>query len=221
MGAVPYTVGLILAGKMALVVGGGAVAVRKARALLRAGARVVVVAPRLDRRLRARPGVLVLRRRRFRRPDLAAAALAVCATDDAAVNEGIARECHRRGLLVNVVDRPDLCTFLVPSVHQQGELVVSVSTSGRSPALAKAIRHELRAAYGPEFAAFVRHVGAARRRVLGRVARPAARRRILQALANGDMLRAFRTGGMKRVRARTASILAALDLSTRAPRPRG
>ncbi|MBI3270907.1 MAG: bifunctional precorrin-2 dehydrogenase/sirohydrochlorin ferrochelatase [Planctomycetes bacterium] len=218
MGAIPYTIGLLLKGKKALVVGGGPVALRKALTLSEAGARVVVVAPAMEPEFaahaRARGWRLV--RRRFRASDLDGATLAIGATDRLEVNEAVARGCERRGIPVNLAAPPERSTFLVPALHRQGDLVLSVSTNGQSPALAQAIREELRRSYGPTFAAFLACVGQARRRVLERVEDPAARRRLLKRLAGPALLRAFREGGLRGARARVATALAGRRLLDRA-----
>src|SRR5262245_11567325 len=107
-----YPVSLKVRGEPCLVVGGGPIALRKAQALVRAGARVTVVSPELIPGF----GPLKVERvvRRFRPADARGAFLAVAATDDPAVNEAVFRACRRHRVLVNVVDRPDRCTFIAP-----------------------------------------------------------------------------------------------------------
>ncbi len=128
-----------------VVVGGGSVAARKARALAEAGARPVVVSPALcdEMAVLVKEGKAVAILRRYRSDDLEGAALVIAATDDEGVNREVAEQCRRRGILVNVVDRPALCTFTVPSVIRRGELLVTISTGGASPAFAKHVREAL------------------------------------------------------------------------------
>ncbi|MFQ5876780.1 MAG: bifunctional precorrin-2 dehydrogenase/sirohydrochlorin ferrochelatase [Acidobacteriota bacterium] len=160
---------LDLRGVPCLVVGAGRVASRKIAALVRAGARVRVVAPGAAPRVRtlARRGRLVWVRSRYRRGGLGGARLVVAATSDRGVNREVAREAKRRGRFVNVVDDPDLCSLLFPAVLARGPLLLSVSTSGASPALARALRDELAKRYGPEYGAYVRLVATLRRRLRG------------------------------------------------------
>jgi siroheme synthase-like protein len=153
-----YPVFLDVAGKRCLVVGGGAVAARKALALARCGARVTVVAPEARPSLRG-PNVSV-RRRRFAAADLASPApwLVVAATDDEALNARVAALCARRRIWANVADRPALCGFIFPSVARRGALTLAVSTGGASPALAKFVGRRLRREFGPAYAALARRL---------------------------------------------------------------
>ena len=144
-GASYYPVFLDVRGRTALVVGGGAVAERKAAGLARAGACVRVVAPTVTAGLEAhaRDGLVDLRRRAFRENDVEGVFLVYAATDDAAVNEAVYAEAEARGVPANVVDDPAHCSFIVPSVVRRGPLQLAVSTSGAAPALAKRLRREL------------------------------------------------------------------------------
>jgi precorrin-2 dehydrogenase len=157
---------LDLRGRRCLVAGGGEVGERKARALLECGARVIVVSPTLtpDLAALAASGCIEHRARTFRRSDLRGCALAVAATGDLRVDEALAAMARRWRVLVNVVDRPDHCDVILPSVLRRGELQIAVSTGGRSPALAREIRRRLEDLFGPEYSELVRRVGADRRR---------------------------------------------------------
>ncbi len=150
-----YPAFLDLRGKRCLVVGGGSVAVRKANDLVTAGASVCVISPDADPMLRAlsQERVLELIEREYRVGDLAGARLVISATDDPEVNRAVATEAQRAGAWVNVVDDPPLCDFIVPAVVRRGDLVVAVSTGGKSPAMARALRQELEALLGPEYEA--------------------------------------------------------------------
>lgn len=146
-----YPIMIDLTRRQCVVVGGGAVGARKARALAEAGANVVVIAPDCDASLESAERVTLLRRD-YRPGDLAGAALAFAASDDRSVNAAVASEARALGIPVNVADDPELCSFIVPSVVRRGDLVIAVSTSGRSPALCKIIRKQIEAEYGPEYA---------------------------------------------------------------------
>ncbi len=151
-GAAYYPAFLDLRGKDCLVVGGGAVARRKALALARCGAKVRAVAPDFSPAFRRMRGV-AFRRKPFDARDLKNARLVVAATDREDLNEAISRLCRRRGLWVNVVDRPALCDFILPAVVRRGRIVFAVSTGGASPALARFIGRRLRRFFGPEYGA--------------------------------------------------------------------
>ncbi|HKB26274.1 MAG TPA: bifunctional precorrin-2 dehydrogenase/sirohydrochlorin ferrochelatase [Methylomirabilota bacterium] len=155
---------LDLRGRPCVVVGGGAIGERKVDDLLGAGARVTLVSPALTPRLAAltAAGLLTHRRRLFRRADVRGAALVIAATGVPAVDAAVAAEARRRRALVNVVDRPAECDFILPSVLRRGGLQIAVSTGGRSPALAREIRRRLERVIGPEYAALVERVGRAR-----------------------------------------------------------
>ena len=142
-----YPVQLVLTGRPVLVVGGGAVARRKVEGLLAAGATVTVVAPDVDPALEATPGVTV-HRRPYRGEDVAGQRLVVTATDDPAVNQQVHDDADAAGIWVNSADDPDRCTFILPAVVRRGPLQLTVSTAGRSPAVASWLRQRLEREYG-------------------------------------------------------------------------
>lgn len=146
-----YPVFLDLAGRDVLVVGGGAIAARKVRTLLRCGARVTVAATRAKPdivRFAARKKIRLLRRP-YRASDLAGRDMVYCSTDDEALNAAVGLACARRKILVNVVDRPKYCSFIVPAIVQRGDVTFAISTGGASPALAKFLMAEVRKTFGP------------------------------------------------------------------------
>lgn len=149
-----YPIFLNVRGKKCLVVGGGNVALRKVQSLLERGASVEVVSPTLCPELSrmAGEGTIQALQRRYKAEDLQAALVAVAATDDAETNEGVAAEARRRGVLVNIVDDPQHSDFIVPSYLSRGDVIIAISTSGRSPALARKIRTKLEKDFGAEYA---------------------------------------------------------------------
>jgi precorrin-2 dehydrogenase/sirohydrochlorin ferrochelatase len=161
---------LDLRGRRCLVVGGGAVGERKTRALVECGADVTVVSPTLTAGLAelALIGRVTLRARRFRRWDVRGCSVVVAATGDGRVDAAVAAEARRRHALVNVVDDPAHCDFIAPSVLRRGPLQIAVSTSGRSPALARDIRRRLEALFSPALGEEVEAAG--RRRAAAREA---------------------------------------------------
>jgi precorrin-2 dehydrogenase/sirohydrochlorin ferrochelatase len=157
---------LDLRGRRCLVVGGGEIGERKTRALLECGARVTIVSPSLTPGLAAlaASGRLVHRARPFVRSDPRGCALAVAATGNPRVDRVVAAAARRWRALVNVVDRPQHCDFIVPAVLRRGELQIAVSTGGRSPAIAREIRRRLERFFGPEYGELILRAGEARRR---------------------------------------------------------
>jgi precorrin-2 dehydrogenase / sirohydrochlorin ferrochelatase len=145
-----YMACLDLRGRRCVVVGGGTVGAEKARGLLACGAHVTVVSPELNENLRSLD--ITWRRGEYRRRDLRGACLVIAATSLREVNERVHRDAERRGLLCNVADVPDLCSFILPAVHREGPIVVAVSTGGASPALAKRIRSDVAAIVTPQHA---------------------------------------------------------------------
>ena len=168
---------LDLRGRRCLVVGGGEIGERKTHALLDCGARVTIVSPSVTTRLAAlaASGRLVHRARPFRRSDPRGCALAVAATGDPRVDRVVAAAARRWRALVNVVDRPQHCDFIVPAVLRRGELQIAVSTGGRSPAIAREIRRRLERFFGPEYGELISRAGEARNRARAK-ARTAAER---------------------------------------------
>jgi siroheme synthase-like protein len=152
--SVYYPILLNIQGKKCLVVGGGEVALRKAQMLVEHGANVEIVSPTFCPELNqlVKDGTIQAIHRDYQTEDLNDAFLAVAATDDIKTNEKVATEARKIGILVNVVDKPDISDFIVPSYFRRGDIIVAVSTSGRSPALARKIRGELERDFKAEYA---------------------------------------------------------------------
>lgn len=140
-----YPVMLDVRERAVVVVGGDAIAAQKAATLAASGARVSALSLAYSEEMRelAERGQVVLRWKRYEPGDLAGASLVVAATDDEQLIEAIWRETQQHGQLVNIVDRPQYCSFILPSVLRRGKLTVAVSTEGTSPSLAKRIRQQL------------------------------------------------------------------------------
>ena len=178
-----YPLALKVAGRRCVVVGGGRVAERKAASLHECGADVVVVSPELTPELEALAarGAVAVSRRGFEAGDLEGALLAIAATDDASVNEAVLAAGKARGVLVNVVDKPELCDFYVPACVTRGDLQITIGTGGACPALAKRLRKELSEQFGPEYESFVGLAERLRVALLERDSEPAMRKEILNA----------------------------------------
>jgi len=149
-----YPILLNIQGKKCLVVGGGNVALRKVQALLEQGANVEIVSPNFCPELNklAKEGTVRAINRDYKPEDLKETFIAIAATDDVKTNERLAAQARRLGILVNVVDDPNNSDFIVPSYFRRGDIIIAVSTSGRSPALARKIRSELEKSFQAEYA---------------------------------------------------------------------
>jgi precorrin-2 dehydrogenase / sirohydrochlorin ferrochelatase len=145
-----YMACIDLTGRRVVVVGGGEVALEKVQGLLAAGAEVTVVAPQITPALGELDVTLV--RRGYRTEDLDGAFLVVAATSTTSVNRRVFREAEARCLLCNVVDVPELCSFILPAVHRHEPIAVAVSTGGASPALAQHLRDRIAEVVRPEHA---------------------------------------------------------------------
>lgn len=195
-----YPAFLNIEGKQCVVVGGGGVAARKAEALLKAGARVRVVAPEIGTALKrlqaryARQGPrLEVRLRRYAKPELAGAWLVIAATNDQQVQEAVARDAQEPRLFCNLADSASGSGFLVPASFQRGDLQVAISTGGASPALARRIRLELEKALGPEYADLLELLRELRPRVIFTF-EARGRRDAFRRLADGRVLELLRKG---------------------------
>ena len=134
-----FSICLDLSGKICIVIGGGKVAERKVQGLLACGARVTVVSPELTTGLEelAAEEKINLIQRPYQEGDLLGAFLAIAATDEPQVQRRVHAEAMHANLLLNVADVPELCNFILPASLRRGDLVIAVSTGGRSPALAR------------------------------------------------------------------------------------
>lgn len=192
-----YPVYLDLAGRLCVVVGGGAVARRKATTLSGYGADVVVIAPAVSEELlqMEADGLITVEQRGYVRGDLEGAFLVVCATDSEEVNRAVYAEADGRGCLVNVVDVPELCNFIVPSIVRRGGLQIAISTGGAAPVVAKRLRKRFQDEFGDEWAEYVSLMGEVRVLVMARVAGgEAVRKPIFEAIADSDLLERLRAG---------------------------
>ncbi|EXX89365.1 precorrin-2 dehydrogenase [Paenibacillus darwinianus] len=178
-----YPVMLDIEGMRCTVVGGGPVAERKVRGLLEAGADVLIIAPALTDGLRelAEQGFTRTEEREYREEDLERAVLAFAATSDRQVNERVLNDARRLGIPVNAADDAAGGSFVAPSVVRRGGLVLAVSASGSSPALAAQVAAELAERYDDTYTAYTEWLGGLRELVKAAVTDAAVRRRLLRA----------------------------------------
>ena len=191
-----YPINLDIRNKAVVIVGGGAVAGRKAARLAAAGAVVTVVSPRLHESLSAlvAQGRVLHEAKEYRDGDLKGALLAFAATDDHAVNRAVAAEASRRGVLVDVVDSPGSGSFTTPAVLQRGELMLTVSTGGASPALSREIVGKLEQIFGPEYEEAVMLLASAREKILTEKGGNAYNARVFAELAALDLPALIKNG---------------------------
>ncbi len=165
-----YPLFLKLEGKRCLVFGGGEVATRKVKSLLRCGARVLCVSrdfsSELKRLARRKASGLVMKRAHGNRISMNGAELVIAATSDRAFNSKVARECRKRRIWVNVVDDPELCDFYAAAVLERGPLQVAISTGGASPLFAKKLREALEAAIPASTGKLLEKLGTIRNRTI-------------------------------------------------------
>jgi len=192
-----------------LVVGGGEVAERKIRDLLTYACRISIASPRLTPYLKE-----LVDRGEVRLIDLDsldesldAVVMVIAATDDPALNSRIASKAKARGILVNSVDQPLDCTFIMPSVVKSGGLQIAISTGGKSPALAKKIRGELEGIFGPEYASLIELLGLIRRELLSRGKPSSDNKIIFQQLVHSPLLDLIKEGDIKGVKRTLSSFL--------------
>lgn len=200
-----YPVNLAVAGKRCLVVGAGKVAVQKARGLAEAGGQVHVVAREVGESMRAVPGV-TWDERGYRLDDLTGCALVVTATDDPAVNHQVFVDAEAQRIWVNAADDPANCTFTLPARVRRGDLLVTVSTGGRSPAVASWLRRRFEDELGPEFEVLLDVVATERER-LQREGRSTEAVDWQKAIDSGMLLELIREGRLAEAKERLQACL--------------
>lgn len=191
-----YPAFLNLKGKKTVVIGGGKVAERKILALLKTGADITVTSPEITKKIEKEKlkGRIKHITRQYRKGDLKNAFLVIAATDYPAINERVSKDAL---CLVNVVDTPDLCNFIVPSIMNRGLLNIAVSSSGISPALSRSIRKELEKLYGPEFAIYLNSLIIIRTKAMKMICDKKKRGEFLKAIASEKIINILREKGFK------------------------
>ena len=149
-----YIACLRLSGRRCVVVGGGAVGLEKVEGLLACGGDVVLIAPdAIDELVQlAEEGSIRWERKPYEPSDLEGTFIVIAATDDTDVNIGIYEDAEHLAMLVNVVDVPPLCNFILPAIVRQGSMAIAISTQGASPALAKRMKREIAEQFGEAYA---------------------------------------------------------------------
>jgi precorrin-2 dehydrogenase/sirohydrochlorin ferrochelatase len=209
-----YPIGLIgLEQRKTVVIGGGKVAIRKVAGLLEAGARVTVISPAFMPELRVMELTrsITLVSRAYQAGDLADAFLVIAATNNADINERVWQEARERGCLVNVVDDPARCNFIVPAVIRRGEVTVTISTGGASPALARRLRERLESQIGPEVGALAGLLAELRPELQTRFQDDDLRTQAAFRLVDSDLAEIIRRQGLDAARARAQELLSEME----------
>ncbi len=194
---------LNIKGKPCLIVGGGEVAARKARLLLRAGARVTVVAPTLSRALQEflTQSKITHRALEFSAYDLDGCVLAIAATDDINVNQRVSDLAAQKNIPVNVVDNPALCTFIMPSIVDRSPVMIAVSSGGAAPVLTRLLRARLETMIPAAYGRLAALVAEFRAKVKQRFEKPDQRRRFWESVLQGAIAERVLSGQEQAARA--------------------
>ena len=185
-----YPIFLDLKNQKALVVGGGSVAERKVKNLLAYGCKVCILSAHLNSSLQKLADQKKIQCLAYESLDAALndSFIVIAATDNSEINARIGSQAKEHGLLVNVVDQPEDCNFIMPSIVKRGDLQIAISTGGKSPALAKKIRKEMERIFGVEYGLFIELLGMVRMIILSQGKSPAHNKRIFQRLVNSNVL---------------------------------
>ncbi|HET9102310.1 MAG TPA: bifunctional precorrin-2 dehydrogenase/sirohydrochlorin ferrochelatase [Solirubrobacteraceae bacterium] len=183
-----YIACLKLKGRRCLVVGAGDIGLEKVEGLLACDADVTVVAPDAHPAIQelAAEGSITWIKRRFEQGDLEGSLIAIAATNDTDVNISVYDAAERRAMLVNVVDVPPLCNFILPAIVRTGPLAVAISTAGASPALAKRMKREISALFGEAYADLAVMLNDARGWAKGTLPTYQDRKEFFESIVNGD-----------------------------------
>jgi siroheme synthase-like protein len=184
-----YIACLKLTGRRCVVIGGGEIGLEKVEGLLACDGEVTLVAPEAEPALAeyARERSIAWERRAYAGAgDLEGAFMAIAATDDTDVNIAVFEDAERRAMLVNVVDVPPLCNFILPAIVRMSPLAIAISTAGASPALAKRMKREIEAQFGEPYAQLAVLLGEVRGWAKGTLATYQERKEFFEGIVNGE-----------------------------------
>jgi precorrin-2 dehydrogenase / sirohydrochlorin ferrochelatase len=201
----PFSIACLkLSGRRCVVVGGGEIGLERVEGLLACDGEVTLVAPEAIDELQAlaREGSIAWERRHYEPADLDRAFMVIASTDDTDVNIGIYEDAEARAMLVNVVDVPPLCNFILPAILRTGPLAIAISTAGASPALAKRMKREIGELFGEEYATLAVLLNESRGWAKGTLATYQDRKQFFEGIVNGtpDPIELLRAGDSAAVR---------------------
>ncbi len=196
-----YPVNLDIQNRKCLVVGGGSVGTRKVMTLLECGAVVTVVSSDVAEELLelAEKKMIELKRRPYKSSDIDGMFLVIGATDNEELNWQINKDAEHQNKLCNIADRPEACNFILPSIVNRGNLVIAISTSGKSPAFAKKMRQDLEKEFGEEYDEFLQLMGAIRKKALSEKHEPEAHKHLFEQLINRGLVDMVRNNDEERI----------------------
>ncbi len=196
-----YPIFLDVKNRRCLVVGAGQVGMRKAENLVRSGAQVTVVSPVFSEKFCQQDARMICKNKPYDDTDLEGMFLVFAATDNAELNCRIQQDARENGLLCNVADAPENSDFLLPSTIEQGDLVIAVSTSGTSPAMARTIKNSLSRQFGPEYAVFLQLMGSLRSRLLAQNHSPDTHKNVFYRLIDNNIIELIKAGDEMKINA--------------------
>jgi precorrin-2 dehydrogenase/sirohydrochlorin ferrochelatase len=204
-----YPIFLELKGRRAVIIGGGAVALRKAQSLLDAGARLVVVSEHIDEAMAAlcRQANAELVKSEYSKDHLVGAALVIAATSNRRLNEQIHKDCQKLEILCNVVDQLELCDFFVPAVVKRGDLQIAISTEGDCPAYAGHLRKKLEQIFTEQHGEFLAQLETIREFIIKMVPNPTDRKALFGRLVEDESFEYFTQNGPAAWRDRAEKII--------------
>jgi precorrin-2 dehydrogenase/sirohydrochlorin ferrochelatase len=205
-----YPVGLInLTGQRTIVVGGGMVASRKVKGLLDAGASVTLISPSIVPELEDLSNTqgVTWEPRQYRYGDLCDAFIVIAATNDPEVHKEIWEEAQHEGCLINIVDDPAHCNFIIPAQVRHGDFWIAISTGGTSPALARRLRERLEKQFGPEYGDFTALLGELRPVLLAAFSPGEARLNAAMQLVDSDLIEVLNRDGYEQAKRYALGIL--------------
>jgi precorrin-2 dehydrogenase / sirohydrochlorin ferrochelatase len=192
-----YPIFLELSNRRVVIVGGGVVATRKAEAVLKAGARLVIIAEHIDETLQnlCKGTSAELIESKYSKQYLAGATMAIAATDNEELNKRIYKDCQELEILCNVVDSPALCDFYVPAVVQRGDLQIAIGTGGKSPAFAGHIRKKLEKIFTEKHGEFLSEIERLREQVIKSIPDESQRKALLGEIVDDASFEFFVANG--------------------------
>ncbi len=204
-----YPINLDIQNKNCLVVGGGGVGTRKVDNLIKCGAKVTIISPEISNKLQdlSKTEPLTLKFRPYRSADLEGMFLVIGATDNEALNQQISRDAEARNTLCNIADRPEVCNFILPAVVRRDDLLITVSTSGKSPALSKKLRIKLERQFGQEYGDLLKLMGAIRKKLLRQAHEPEAHKPLFEQLIDSGLLDLIRDAKTEEINALLLKVL--------------
>jgi len=195
-----YPIFIKLKNEKILVVGGGAVATRKVKILINYSPQITIVSPRVSSELKALISKYNLKyyKRNYRKSDLKNKKIVFVATNDEKLNKQIFQDAQQSGILVNVVDNLEHCSFIVPSIMARGDLQIAISTSGISPLLTKTIRKKLEELFGSEYNTLLKLIRKYRSIIKKKFSDVKVRRIKLERLLNPSIIKKIKNGDIKK-----------------------